>query len=141
MNRIFGENPDNILPITSTLTSSQIQQGDVLCASRGFSTVKFRCGEVTRTCANDLQTSGGWTILCVGVLDFDSTGGDSGSPIIEQYYDPVVGKVVNWAAGIHTHSSDDTWCDNHPGQCRSWFTKADRVESESPADICTSAAC
>jgi hypothetical protein len=139
MNRIFGQNTDDMRAITDVLTSSQIQEGDILCASRGFSNTKFKCGEVVNTCANN-QTSGGWTILCVGVLDFDSIAGDSGSPIIEQYYDPVSGNVLNWAAGIHTHSTGDGWCQD-TGDCRSWFTKANRVESESPADICTTAGC
>ncbi len=144
MNRIFGDGTDDIRPITSTLYDSQIQEGDVLCASRGFSPNKFKCGKVLGPCAN-LRTSGppgidGWKVLCVAVLNFNSINGDSGAPIIEQYYDPVSGDHVGWAAGIHSHSTKDQWCAD-TGDCRSWFTKASRIESQSPADICTTAGC
>ena len=81
-------------------------------------------------------------VLCVAVLDFDSTGGDSGAPVIRTdalSYPPIA--LFHGAARVHSHSTGDTYCRNNPSKCRSWFTKAKRMEQHSPANICTTSSC
>lgn len=80
---------------------------------------------------------GNWRITNVWVVDFDSTGGDSGGPYV-MWKSPAPGYTAYGAAGLHIHSSADS-CTT---KCRGWYSTTDRIENKlSNMKICVTAGC
>ena len=78
-NKVFASSKTDIRSITFAMSGSHFEVGDPMCRSGKAS--GWDCGEVKKKCV-DKKTSGGWKIKCVATLDFDSTAGDSGAPIV-----------------------------------------------------------
>jgi hypothetical protein len=128
-NKVFAEDQNDIRPVVDVLSGEDLEIDERLCRSGGAS--DWDCGPLVNKCV-DKPNGEGWTILCVASVAYDSTAGDSGAP-----YTRGLGSGEVAAAGIHVHSSDDD-CTT---MCRSWFTKANRVENESGGSICTTSGC
>lgn len=127
---------NNVDAVGWVMGGSDLQENDILCRSGGTS--GWTCGKLLQKCVKRV-TSGNWHIKCVAEVKFDSTGGDSGGPVVRPIPIPPYAPTYA-AAGIHSHSTDDGHCEE-TNDCRSWFTKASRIEQYSPADICTTSAC
>lgn len=136
-NKIMASDKFDLRSIERVLSGPDLAVNDVVCRAGGNNDPQsnmWKCGQIKKTCV-DKPNGEGWTILCTATVAFDSLPGDSGGPYIRtDIYPP--GVAIYSAVGIHSHSSD-SGCDT----CRSWFTKANRVENNSPADICTTGSC
>lgn len=158
---LYKNNSSSIGSIRGYITAESQMEGSYVCRM-GYGSL-HRPGYTAKTCGQIINTGAtkescatqpGHAEVCnwvhnETVVNFDSTGGDSGGPVYQNPDKSGFDPDYILLYGIHTHSVDDTTCDNDASKCKGWFSTVDwaraalivQFTDNDQIDVCVNSSC